>query len=69
MKVVKKYECIDLPAVKKQEIANILGCHINTVNCALNNVTQGEQPDLIRKMAMERGAVKTYKTKLVDDGR
>ncbi len=69
MQVVKKYECISLPPVKKQEIAAILGCTTDTVNNALNNVTQGEQPDLIRKMAMERGAVKTYKTKLVDDGR
>lgn len=46
------------PEVKK-EIAAELGCTVDTVYNALNltDPTTGEQPDRIRRMALERGGV------------
>ena len=47
------------PEVKK-EIAAELGCTVDTVYNALNltDPTTGEQPDRIRRMALERGGYK-----------
>lgn len=56
------------PEVKK-EIAAELGCTVDTVYNALNltDPTTGEQPDRIRRMALERGGYKGTTIKWIEE--
>ncbi len=67
MQIKKKITCIEIPPSVKKEIAEELGCTVDTVYNALNLTLprQGEQPDRIRKMAMDRGGVVTDKIKWI----
>ena len=59
---------IELPAALKKQIANEAPkCSVDTVRNALvlTNPRQGDQPDRIRRRAMELGGVETTKFKWV----
>lgn len=58
---------IELAPDLKKQIANELGCQVATVYNALNlsDPTYGDQPDRIRKMAMEMGGKEEKKAKWI----
>lgn len=66
-KVLKKIRVIDVSSDVKKEIAEELGCGIQTVYNALNlsDPTTGEQPNRIRQMAMARGGVESTKNRWI----
>lgn len=59
---------IALPAALKKQIADKLGCSVDTVRNALvlTNPRSGEQPDRIRRLAKEYGGAEAIKYKWVN---
>ncbi len=62
-----KIEHLSLPSEEMKEIATLLGCTLDTVRNALilTNPRQGEQPNTIRQMAMDRQAVRCTKVRWI----
>lgn len=66
MQIKKRIKIISISPAIKREIANIVGCCMDTVENAVTYRTSGEQPDRIRQMALDRGGVDTYIIKWVE---